>query len=136
MSGKDLILDFLGLLFMVAVIGFCIFYFIVGNRVEAVSVIMKTIAPFSFFGAILVLKWRINNREYKKRQDMSNFDIVIYLTYMDKLKSDLFLYSLPIIVIIIPFLAGYEINTALFLQACIVFVFAFIWQRSIFNKQR
>jgi len=136
MSGKDLFLDFLGLLFMVAVIGFSIFYFIFGNRVQTVSIIMKAAAPFGFFVGILLLKWRLNHRQYKKRQEQANTDIVIYLTFMDKLKSDLFLYLLPIIVISIPVLAGFGVNKIFFFQACLIFILSYFWQKFIFNKQR
>jgi hypothetical protein len=136
MSGKDLFLDFLGLLFLVVLIGFCIFYFIIGNRIEIVSEIMKAFAPLGFFGAILIIRLRLNQRERKKRDEQANSDIVIYLTFMDKLKSDLFLYFLPILIIVLPMLAGNQANTITFFQACSVFVMAFFWQKFIFNKQR
>jgi hypothetical protein len=136
MSGKDLFMDFLSLLFLVVLIGFCIFYFIVGNRIGVVAEIMRIFAPLGFFGAILLIRLRLNQKEKKKRDEQSNSDIVIYLTFMDKLKSDLFLYSLPMLVIGLPMLSGYKIDTTIFLQACLVFVLSFFWQRFIFNKQR
>jgi hypothetical protein len=136
MSGKDLIIDFAGLLFLIALISFCIFYFIVGNRIAVVSEMMKALAPLGFFGVILLLKLRLNQKEGRKRQEESNNDIVIYLTFMDKLKSDLILYILPILAIFIIMLGGYKIDLVLFIQACVIFAVSYFWQKSIFNKQR
>jgi hypothetical protein len=136
MSGKDLMLDFLSLVFAIVLIGFAIFYFIVGNRIEQASMIMTMIAPFGLFASILLIRLRVLQRDYKDRKENNNTDIILYLGFMDKLKTEILVYLTPMLVLVLPIILGQGMQTIFFAQAVIVFLSMYLWHVYIFKKQR
>ncbi len=135
MSVKDVVLDFINLGFALVLIIFCILFFISGNNFGAFTAIMESLVPVSFFGILLLVKLKFNRVQLKKRKEEENTDITLKLSFTDKLKSDLFLYSLPILVLIVPFVIDQNVNFANVLQALLVFIVAYLWQRMIFKKE-
>jgi len=68
MTAKELIIDFLNLLFLVGLIIFCILYFIVANHFSAFSLFLQSMVPLAFFGIIFLIKLKIARREIKERK--------------------------------------------------------------------
>jgi len=89
MTAKDLILDFINLIFIIFLVSFCIIFFIAGNHFAQFIEIIKTLVPLAIFGIIFLIKLKIARQQEKKRERENNFDIILYLTCFDKLKTDI-----------------------------------------------
>jgi len=136
MSPKDLIIDFLNLIFMVVLVGFCIFYFIVGDRFAVFALIMKSMVPLAFFGIIFLIKLKITRREIRKRTSENNTDLVLYLNVMHKLTSDIIVFGAPILLGLLIYKIRGSLDLADVMTLIMVFLIMFFWQRYLFNKER
>lgn len=135
MTAKDTILEFINLIFLVLLIGFCIFFFVSGDRFAAFTVLLKSLTPVAFFGIILLIKNRFNRQQVRKRQEENNLDITLRLTYFDRLKTDFVVFSLPMIVLLIPIIFVRKIDALDLLQASAAFAIFYFWQKFLFKKE-
>lgn len=135
MTAKETILDFINLLLILLLVGFCIIFFIQGRNFENFILIMKALVPFSFFGIILLFRWRSNRHEARNRKENDSFDMVIRMTYMEKLIIDMIVYSIPIAVLAVPFIKTFTIETLDILEASIAFLLAYWAIHKIFSKE-
>jgi len=135
MTIKDTILEFVNLVFLVILVGFCIFFFISGDNFEKFTVLMKSLVPVSFFGILLLIKTKINRHQIRKRKEENNMDITLRLTYFDRLKTDFVVFSLPMVVLLIPILFTKKIDTPDMLQALAAFAIFYFWQKFLFKKE-
>ncbi len=136
MSPKDLLLDFINLIFLVILIAVCVFYFIAGNHFAAFALFMKSMVPLAFFGIIFLIKLKITRKEIRKRKSENNTDLVLYLNVMQKLTSDFIVFGSPILLglLIYKFRGLLDIADIMFL--IIVFLIMFFWQRYLFSKEK
>lgn len=135
MSFKNAIIDFFNYAFAVALIGFCIMYFIVPGRFEAFTHLMKAIAPLFFFIFIFLIKWKLSREEARVLKDNNEEDFSLAFNYWDKMKAELLVYILPIGILALSIFSG-EPNSYDFLQALLVFVVLYFLVRNIFSKKR
>lgn len=135
MTAKDTILEFINLIFLVILIGFCIFFFVSGDRFAAFAVLMKSLTPVAFFGILLLIKNKLNRQQVRKRQAENNMDITLRLTYFDRLKTDFVVFSLPMVVLLIPILFTKKIDALDMLQALVAFAIFYFWQKLLFKKE-
>lgn len=135
MSAKDLIIDFLNFIFLIAIISFFIVFFIVGDRFFAFSQFIKTLMPLAIFTLIFLIKIKLTRTKLKKRKHENNMEITLYLTYFDKLKFDILIYSTPIIITGIAFTINKTITLTDIIQAIIVFLIMYIWQIILLKKE-
>ena len=130
-----MIIDFINDVFAIILIGFCIVYFIVGNRFETFSSLIKAMFPLVIFSIIFLVRLRINRMQLKKRKRENNLEIVLRITYVDKLIFDILIYLLPIIIIGIAFIINKQIVLIDIFQATAAFLLMYLWQRMLFKKE-
>jgi hypothetical protein len=135
MSGKDLLLDFINYLFILALTAFCIIFFIAGDRFFVFTKIFKALLPLAAFGVIFLIKLKFGRKELAERKDDGNTDLVLYLSYFDKFKMDLIVFGLPLIIILIALINTRSVDITDFFQALIVFAIACFWQWKLFSKK-
>ena len=136
MSPKDLLLDFLNLILMLALIVFCIFYFVAGDHFAYFTLFMKSMVPLAFFGIIFLIKVKITRKEIKKRKSEDNTGLVLYLNIFHKLVSDIIVFCTPILLgLLIYEVRGFLDATDIVLLSVVLLVM-FFWQKYIFSKER
>lgn len=135
MSGKELILDFITYAFLIFLIGFCIVFFIAGDRVEIISDFMKSLFPLAIFAVFFLIKTKFGRYEFKKRRDESDFGITLQLTYIDKLLGDLIAFALPILIIAIALFFNGKVDFVDIIQASAAFLAMYLWEKRLFNKE-
>ncbi|MFA5359678.1 MAG: hypothetical protein WC349_01840 [Patescibacteria group bacterium] len=136
MSPKDLILDFLNLIFLILLIVFCIFYFIAGDNLAVFSLFLKSMVPLAFFGILFLIQLKITRNKIKERKSEDKTELVLYLNVFDKLISDIIVFCTPILLgfLIYKSRGCLEIIDIIFLS--IIFLIMFFWQKYIFSKER
>lgn len=135
MSAKEMLIDFLNLAFFIAVVGLSIIYFIAGDNFENFKLLMQSLAPFGLFGLLLLVALRINREKIKKRVSEGNGDVVLCLNFMDKVKADVFVFSLPMVVSSVAWFINGRVAMADFLAACAVFLLAYLFRWWLFSKE-
>ena len=130
-----MIIDFINDIFAIILIGLCIMFFIIGDRFEAFGQFMKALFPLAVFVIIFLVKFRINRMQLKKRENENNPEIVLRITYVDKLIFDVLIYLLPIIIVGIAFIANKQITLVDIFQAIAAFLIMYFWQRILFKKE-
>lgn len=135
MTAKELILDFITLLFIIFLGVFSLVYFVLGDKFHLVLEFLRALIPLSFFGLLLAFKLRTNEKRKKKRESEGNLEMELWLSYIDKAKSEYFLYSLPVVLIFIPVVSTGTLDIFDVLQAGTCFALAYLWQRSLFRKK-
>lgn len=128
-------IDFLNLIFFVAVVGFAILYFIAGDNFENFKNIMQSLAPFGLFGLIFLAVVRFNREKKKKRLAEGNSDIEIHLSFFDKTKVELFIFSLPMIVCAVAWFIDGRVAMSDFIIACVIFIIASLFRWWLFSKE-
>jgi hypothetical protein len=135
MNYKDLIIDFINFIFIIILISFCIVYFIVGDRMGMIVKLLQSLVPIAMFGILLLTKLKLNRMTLKKRIREDRTEIILNLTYMDKIIGDLIIFSMPIIIIGISIFAG-KTDTADIVQAAAAFLIVYFWQTNLFKKEK
>lgn len=136
MSAKNFILDFINYLFIILLVIFTIFFFIDPDRFAVFTEILKSLLPLSVFVLIFLIKLKLGRGELDRKREESGFDLVLYLDYFDKFKAELLVFALPIIIFLVPLLAGGQPGLSDFLQAAIAFLLMYLWQKNLFKKSR
>lgn len=135
MTAKDLFIDFLNLVFLISLIIFSLFYFVLEDNFHLALKFLRSLIPLSFFGLMLAFRLKLNEKRRKKKEREGGLEMELWLSYMDKAKSEFFLYSLPITILFIPMAFTMTANILDILQALTVFVLAYLWQRILFIKR-
>ena len=135
MSAKNLIIDFVNLIFIILIIGGAILYFIAGDHFENFKNILATLSPLGLFVVLLLFKLRFGRGEREKREREGNLDLILRLDFMDKAKSDIFMFSLPIAVCLLAFIVNKEVTILNFFQAVAVLLIAYWWKKWLFSKE-
>ncbi|MFA6306870.1 MAG: hypothetical protein WCV70_02565 [Patescibacteria group bacterium] len=136
MSSKDLLLDFLNLIFLVLLIAFCVFYFIAGDRFAIFTLFMKAMVPLAFFGVIFLIRLKMTRSEIKKRKSEDNTELVLYLNVFHKLISDIIVFTTPILLGLLIYMARSSLDAADVILLIIVFLIMFFWQKYLFSKEK
>lgn len=135
MSAKNLIIDFANLIFVILIIGGAILYFIAGDSFDNFKNILASLSPFGLFVILLLFKIRFSRGEREKREREGNLDLILRLNFMDKARSDVFMFSLPIAVCLIAFIVNREVTLLNFFQAAAVLLIAYWWKKWLFSKE-
>ena len=136
MSPKDLLLDFLNLIFLVLLIAFCVFYFIAGDNFAIFTLFMKAMVPLAFFGIIFLVRLKMTRSEIKKRKSEDNTELVLYFNIFHKLMSDIVVFLTPVLLGLLIYLARGFLEAADVILLIVVFLIMFFWQKYIFSKER
>jgi len=137
MKAKDLFFDFINHVFLLSLVGFVIFFFIVGDRFGKFVEVMRSLMPVAIFGIIFLVMLKIKRMKFKQRQKSGNEyeEIVLYLSYFDELKCDILVFLLPIAILIIPFIKYGDIAATDIAQASVAFSLMYLWRKILFKKR-
>lgn len=75
----------------------------------------------------------MNKAELKLRTKEDEMEIVLRLTFFDKILNDIILFLTPIIILLTPVLAGQPDLIDVF-QVAVTFLIFYFWLRHLFNK--
>ncbi len=128
-------MDFLNYMIIILIMIFLSLYFIIGDHFTVFTEVIRALAPISFFLIILLVKLKFSRIELKKSKNENNEESVLYLSASDKFKSDLLIYSLPVIILAVALVFNNQVDFADVAQAIIAFLIMYLWQRIIFNKK-
>jgi hypothetical protein len=135
-TAKDLLIDFINFVFAIIIIGLAILYFISGDNFENFRRILESMAPLAVLGVIFLINLKFWREKQKKKEREGNMDLVLQLTFIDKLKSDVFLFLIPAAVLLIAFAANKTVGPTDILAALTVFALAYFWQKWLFGKEK
>jgi len=135
-TAKDMIIDFINFAFGVIIIGLTILYIIAGDNFENFKRFMETLVPFGCLAILFLINLKLWRLRVKKKEREGNLEITLQLTYFDKLKSDFFVFFLPASVLLIAYFSNGRIISTDIIEALIVFILAFLWQKWLFSKER
>ncbi|MDD4902547.1 MAG: hypothetical protein PHE24_05430 [Patescibacteria group bacterium] len=136
LSAKDIAIDFINFIFGIIIIGLTILYFISGDNFANFRRILESLAPLAVLAIIFLVNLKLWRVQAKKKEREGNMDLTLQLAFTDKLKSDMFLFLLPAVVLSIAFIINKKVGTIDVLEALAVFVIAFLWQKWLFSKER
>lgn len=136
MSTKDLFLDLLNFIFLIALVALVIFYFIAGDRFAAFIEIMQSLIPLAIFMIIFLIALKIKRREYKrnKERDGEGGGIILSLSHFDVLKWDMIIFLTPVIILLIALFIDREVDLTDIFQAVFSLVIMYVWKKVLLKR--
>ncbi len=136
MKAKDLFIDFLNVVFLVILIGFVIFFFIVGNRFGVFIEILKSFVPIAIFSLIFLVVMNIKRLALRKKRADGEEDkkIILYLSPLALLVWDAIIFSLPVVILTIALFIDKEVTITDIMQATIALLLMYYWKKTLLNK--
>ncbi len=135
-TAKGMALDFLNFIFALLLVGLCILYFIAGDNFENFKNNLRALFPFAVLGVIFLIKLKIWREQGKKVEREGTGDAEILITFTDKLKMDLFIFSLPAAVCLAAYVFKRSVGAADIVAAALVFVIAYLFEKWLLKKAR
>lgn len=129
-------MDFLNFIFALLLVGLCILYFIAGDNFENFKNNLRALLPFAVLGVVFMIKLKFWREQGKKVEREGAGDAEIFITFADRLKLDLFAFSLPAAVCLAAFIFKKTISTADIVAAGLVFIIAYSFIRWLLKKAR
>jgi hypothetical protein len=136
MKAKEMFLDFLNVAFFILIVVFAIFFFVLWGYFDSFVELLKNLGPFIIFGAGLAITLKIDAKRYKKRKAEGNLDIMLQLTYIDKIKTDITIFGLPLLLCFIPLIMRGTVNLTNLFQAVMAFLIIMLFRQSMFSKEQ
>jgi hypothetical protein len=136
LTAKDLLIDFINFIFFLVIVGFCILYFIAGDNFNVFRLVLESLVPFGVLGAFFLINLKFWRQKARKKEREGNLGIILELNFIDKLKSDLFLFVLPVAVLAIAFAARGRVGAVDISAGGAVFAIAYFWQKWLFSKEK
>lgn len=135
-TAKDLLIDFLNLVFLVVLVGFVLSFFIVGDRFGVFIKIMRSLIPIAVFLIIFLIMLKIKRMAFKEKQtgEMNEEKTVLYLGRFDLLKWDIVIFLLPVIILLLAFFIDKEVTITDIIQATIALLLMYHWKKLLLNK--
>jgi len=135
-TAKDILIDFINFIFAVIVIGLSIIYFIAGDNFDNFRRLLESLAPLAVLGVIFLINLKLWREKAKKKEREGNMDVTLRLTFIDKLKSDIFLFLLPAVSLSLAFIINKVVGITDIVVALAVFAVAYFWQKWLFSKEK
>lgn len=133
MKAKELIINFINLLFLIFIIGFFILFFISGDHFSTFQKILKAMIPLAFIGVIFLIKIRLSQRTYKKAKIDGNDEIYLRINLLDKLVIEAVVLLIPTVILVIPIIFG-TLGAVDIIQACFGFLGAYLIYKIVFKR--
>jgi hypothetical protein len=131
-----MLLDFINLIFTIILIAGAIFYFTAGERFEYFTNLIFSFFPFFIFILLFFIKQKFVLRQRNKEHADMNSEIVLSLSYFDKLLSDLVVFITPFAIGLIYFFKQGILRGIDFFVLFIIFSVMYLWQRHLFTKKQ
>jgi hypothetical protein len=135
MNAKDMVLDFIYYTIVLTIIIGALFLFLNPNYFKAFSTFIKAMAPLFFFMGFLMIKLRWMRKDYKKRKEEGNTEIMLRLSYFDKFTIEVLTFLLPMSISVIVMLSGREYTAIDFIQAGLAFVILYLWNKTLLSHR-
>ena len=126
---------FLNFVFALVVAVSATWFIIQGDRALRLGQFLEFVSPIALVAVLfwVLAKWRNSQAPHKEKDRYA--DIKLYLTYLDKLKFDLVMFALPVLVITIAFIVQKQIFLVDLLQAIAVYFAFYFFQHWLFKKK-
>jgi len=134
MRAQDMALDFLNVIFFLLITVFAIFFFVLWGYFDNFVELLKNISPFALFGLGLIINLKIDKKRYEKRKKEGNLELVLRLNYMDKIKANLTMFGMPLLLCFLPLFFQGTVELLNLLQALTAFLVILFYRNSLFNK--
>lgn len=132
MNGKDIFIDFLNYAFLIVIIILCLIFFVVGDRFETFTVILKSMMPLAFFASIFIFFLKRKRKQKLKKGD--NLDeVVIFLTKADKRKDIVVIILLFLVIFTLSYLSS-DFLISDVVQVLFIFLVMASWHYILFKK--
>lgn len=126
---------FINFIFAIIVSVAASFFFMQGDRIVTFGRFLEFVSPFAVIILGYLIYKKIQKFNFSTKKEKEKFlDIVLHLTYLDKIKSDTILFALPTSIIVIAIMVQGKIYLVDVLQAVVAFIFFYLWQRWLFRK--
>jgi hypothetical protein len=136
MSAQAMILDFINYALILLLTVFLIIFFVAGDRLTVFSDIFRQLLPLAVFGLVFLIKIKLSRLELNQKKRDGNSDLTLYLNIFDKILTQIVVYLLPIVIVLIPFILDKPFDLATLIQACAVFSIMYLWQKYLFRKTK
>jgi len=132
MSAKNLLIDFISMVVLIALIAFVLFYLILGNRFDAFVGLMRSLAPIAIFLILFLVVIKIKRIELNKKSEFEgDKDIVIHLRFMDLLKWDIIVFLTPVIFLLIALAIDEQVVLKDVIQAIVSLLIMYFCKKKI-----
>lgn len=135
MNAKDMVLDFIYYTIVLVIIIGALFLFLNPNYFKVFSTFIKAMAPLFFFMGFLMIKLRWMHKDYKKKKEEGDTEILLRLSYFDKFTIEVLTFLLPMSISVIVMLAGREYTAIDFIQAGLAFVILYLWNLTLLSHR-
>lgn len=132
---KDMIIDFLNMIFAIMLISGIIIYIVSGDNFEKLSTLFQSLSPIGFFGVALMTVLKFRRIQFKKRERDINLDLILKLSFSDKMFADIFTFSIPLVIILLPLFKYGQIFIMDMVQGLIILLFLLLWHKYLFSKE-
>lgn len=135
MSARDLIIDFINYAFLLLLTGFCITYFVIGDRFAMFGEFLKMVLPISLFGIFFLIKLKFKRKIINKIADgKERNEIIGYFSREDKFKDNIIVTALPFIVLLISFFEK-NLDFIDLTQALLAYLYVRLWHNYLFRAE-
>lgn len=135
MNSKNLIIDFINFLFLLGLVILSIVYFVVWDKFSSFQAFLKFLLPVIGLGGMFVAVRHIKKKRKEKREKEGNMEVILRLSYGDKMKSDLVVFGVPFLILIIPFFFKGNISFGNLIQIATSFIILYVWHKYLFNQE-
>ncbi|MBU4216910.1 hypothetical protein L6270_03725 [Candidatus Parcubacteria bacterium] len=131
MNAKDVLIDFLNYAFLIVVVIFFITFFIVGDRFETFTAILKSLVPLAIFSIFFIFFFK-HKRKLKKKNNINNDnnsdtnEIVVYVTVKEKRKDIAAVLLVAVVNAALPIAMGKFLRDDL-IQVFFIFIAMTLW---------
>ncbi len=130
-----MLIDFLNMVFAIMLISGTIIYVVSGDNFEKLSALIQSLSPIGFFGVALMTILKFRRVQFRKRERDINLDLVLKLSFSDKMFADLISFSLPLVIILLPLFKYGQIFLLDLIQALVVLACLLLWHKYLFSKE-
>ena len=134
MKARYFFIDFINFIFLLALIVFCILYFIVENNLQEFIKFLKSLTPIIFFILVLLIKINIDKFQYRKLKEEKKLEIILDIIYIKKMIIGIIIFALPLIVCIMAFIINKTISLTNIIQSLVIFLAAYFIQKRLFKN--
>lgn len=134
MKAKDQLLNFINLIFAILLISFFIYFFILPGNFEKFQTLLLSFAPLIFMAVVLIIKIKLTSAQIGEQRDFLDDNAFVRLTYWDKIKLEIILTGLPIVMIVWTVIFNLQ-NWQTIGSAVVVFLVNTAVLHSIFKKR-
>jgi hypothetical protein len=96
----------------------------------------KIISPFAVIVLFFLIASRANRIEYQARKKEQKFDLVLVLTYFDKIRAELVVFGIPFLILLVSYFFKGNIWLEDIFQALSTFIVLSIWHKYLFRNEQ